>query len=156
MLGEHLRQAPIGHRAFIKVGADQRHAAVGQPAVHFRSRKPPLGFLASKQAPGAMHGRIERRPCLRTVHPLDDHGIVAHGTANETALAWESRRCALPDHPQIPPVVRLPPSIVVVVVHHVGDGAADDFAYAIDHPFPARVGIAPRKLHGRDVAATKL
>jgi hypothetical protein len=33
MLGEHLRQAPIGHRAFIKVGADQRHAAPGQPAM---------------------------------------------------------------------------------------------------------------------------
>ena len=43
-----------------------------------------------------------------------------------------------------------------MVVHHVGDVAADDLAHALDHPLAARIGIAAGELHRRDVAAAEL
>jgi hypothetical protein len=43
VIRQHLRQAPVGHRAFIEIGADQRHAARLQPGVHFLGRAPPPG-----------------------------------------------------------------------------------------------------------------
>ena len=48
-----------------------------------------------------------------------------------------------------------PPRIIVVVVHHVGDRAADDLAHPLDHPFAAGVGIPAGQLHRRDVAAAE-
>src|SRR6516225_1989247 len=50
----------------------------------------------------------------------------------------------------------LPPCIIVVVVDAVGDGAADDPAHALDHPFAASIGVAPGELHGCDVALPDL
>src|ERR1700721_2329718 len=52
--------------------------------------------------------------------------------------------------------MRLAPRIVMVIVHRVGHGAADDRAYALDHPFAARMRIAAGELHRRDVAAGHL
>jgi hypothetical protein len=46
----------------------------------------------------------------------------------------------------------LAPGVIVVIVHAVGDGAADDRAHALDHPFAARIGVAPGKLHGGEIA----
>lgn len=50
----------------------------------------------------------------------------------------------------------LAPSVVVMVMHAVGDGAADDFAHALDHPLAPCIGIAAGKLHGGDVAPPDL
>src|SRR5260370_34223918 len=123
-----------------------------QPCIQYGANESTLGFLATDQASGAVHSRIERRLGGLAVHAFDDHRVVAHRAADEAALAWEGWRCALADNPKIAPVVRLAPGVVMVVVHHVGDAAADDPAHALDHPFPARVGIAARELHGCDVA----
>ena len=92
----------------------------------------------------------------RTIDALDDHRIVAHRSADETALARKCRRRALAHHPQIPATVVFAPGIVVMVVHHVGYRAADDLAHPLDHPFAAGIGVAPGELHRRDVAPPDL
>src|SRR5208337_5664314 len=101
-------------------------------------------------------GRIKRCARLRAVHALDDHRVVAHGAADEAALAGKGGRCTLAHDPQIAPVMRLAPGIVVVVVHGVGDRAADDGAHALNHPLAAGIGVAAGELHGGDVAAAEL
>src|SRR5215471_21249852 len=53
MLRQHVRQAPIGHRAFVEVGTDQGDAALVQPAVHLVATEASLRLLASEQAAGA-------------------------------------------------------------------------------------------------------
>src|ERR1700733_6953488 len=52
--------------------------------------------------------------------------------------------------------MRLAPRIVMVIVHRVGHGPADDRAHALDPPFAARMRIAAGELHRRDVAAANL
>jgi hypothetical protein len=52
--------------------------------------------------------------------------------------------------------VTLAPGIVVVIVHPIGLGPADDLAHALAHPFAARIGIASGQLHRGDVALPEL
>ena len=85
----------------------------------------PLGFLAAEQPAGAVDGRIERGLGLRTVDAFDHHRIVAYRAAYKAALARERGRRALADHPGIAAVVPLAPGVIVMVVHHVGDGGAE-------------------------------
>ena len=47
----------------------------------------------------------------------------------------------------------LTPGIVMVVMESLRDGATDDFPHTLHDPFPARVGITPRQLHGGNVPA---
>ena len=42
-----------------------------------------------------------------------------------------------------------------MIVHHVGDGASDDLAHALDDPLAPGVGVAAGKLHGGDVSASE-
>src|SRR5882757_7616751 len=156
VLGQHLRQPAIGHRAFIEVGAHQRHAARLQPGVHLGPREPPLGLLATEQAPRAVHRRVQRSLRLLAVDAFNDDRVIAHRAADEATLAGECRRCALAHHPQIPAAMVLPPRVIVVVVNHVGDFAADDAAHALDHPFASGIGVAPGELHRRDVTPSDL
>src|SRR6516225_12086451 len=60
---------------------------------------------------------------------------------------------ALAHHPYFAPLVGLAPGVVMVVVHRVGHGAADDSPHPLHHALAARVGITPRKLHRCDVPA---
>src|SRR5262245_19481550 len=50
----------------------------------------------------------------------------------------------------------LAPGVVVMVMHAVGDCAADDFAHPLDYPLAPRIGIAACKLHCGDVAPPDL
>src|SRR5205085_665225 len=93
---------------------------------------------------------------LLAVDAFDDDRVVAHRSADKATLAGKCRRCALAHHPQILAAMVLPPRIVVVVVNHVGDFAADDPAHALDHPLATGIGIAPGELHRRDVAPSDL
>src|SRR6202043_1425891 len=86
---------------------------------------------------------------------LDDDGVVAHRAADETALSRKCRGRALAHHPQIAAVVVFPPGIIVMVVHHVRDGASDDLAHALDDPLAPGVAIPARKLHCGDVSASE-
>src|SRR5262249_39171473 len=74
-------------------------------------------------------------------------------TADKATLTGERWRRALAHHPYIAPLVGLAPGVVMVVVHRVGHGAADDSPHPLHHPFAARVGVTPRKLHRCDVPA---
>src|ERR1700730_4479926 len=167
--GEHLRQAPIGLRRLIEIAAEQHYAALAQPRLHLvgadATRRDDLAGLAvtlaarlvaRHHAAGAVDGRVVAR---RRTHAFDagqDHGVIAHGAADEAALAREGRRRALAHHPQFAFAMAFPPGVIVVVVHAVGDGAADDRAHALDHPFAARIGVAAGKLHGGEVALAEL
>src|SRR5262245_62977329 len=100
-----------------------------------------------------MDGRVERGARLRALDAFDDHGVVTHRTADKATLTGERRRRALAHHPYIAPLVGLAPGVVMVVVHCVGHGAADDSPHPLHHPLAARVGITSRKLHRCDVPA---
>src|SRR4029450_2032064 len=84
------------------------------------------------------------------------HRVAPPPSADEATLAGKCRGCALAHHPQILAAMVLPPRVIVVVVHHVGDLAADDPAHALDHPFAAGIGVAPGELHRRHVAPPDL
>src|SRR5229473_3321524 len=156
MLRDHVRKTPIGHRAFVEIGTNQRNAAILEPRIHLGAGKAALGFLAAEQPAGAVHGRIERCPGFRTVDTLDDDCIIAHRAADETALSRECRRRALTNDPEIATAMVFPPRVIVVVVHPVRDGAADDLTHALDHPFSPGVGVAPGQLHGGNVSPAEL
>src|SRR5258708_1640430 len=49
-----------------------------------------------------------------------------------------------------------PPRLIVVVVHHTRDGAADDLTPAIDARFRTGVGVAPGQRHGGNVGPAEL
>src|SRR5438445_3601971 len=103
-----------------------------------------------------MDGRVERGARLRALDAFDDHGVIAHRTADKATLTGERRRRALAHHPYIAPLVGLAPGVVMVVVHRVDHGAADDSPHPLHHPLAARVGITSRELHRRDVPAPQL
>src|SRR5262245_4885690 len=155
VLRDHFWQTAVGHRAFVQVGADQRHAAALQPPVHLLAGETPLGFLAPEQPAGAVDGRVERGPRLRTLDALDDHRIVAHRTADKATLTGERWRRALAHHPYIAPLVGLAPGVVMVVVHRVGHGAAAVSLNPCRLPFSARGGVTPRKVDRCDVPAAQ-
>src|SRR5260370_41373158 len=89
--------------------------------------------LATEQPAGAVHRGIERGPRFLAVDAFDDHGVVAHGAADEAALSRKCRGRAFAHHPQIEVAVALAPSVVMMVMHALGDCAADDFAHSLDH-----------------------
>src|SRR5690606_12838211 len=99
MISDYFIEAPIGHRAFIESSADQGNADRAEPILHFLARKPASSLVAAEQASGSMYRRTEEPPGLLAVEALEDHGRIAHGAADETTLAWESRRCALAHDP---------------------------------------------------------
>src|SRR6516165_10021134 len=111
MLRDHFWQAAVGHRAFVQVGTDQRHTAVLQPPVHLLAGETSLGLLAPEQPAGAVDGRAERGARLRALDAFDDHGVVAHRTADKATLTGERRRRALAHYPYIAPLVGLAPGI---------------------------------------------
>src|SRR5215475_985934 len=125
MFGDHFGQASISHRAFVEISADQYDTAMPEPCVHFGASETPLRLLATEQPAGAMHRGIQRGPRFFTVDAFDDHGVVAHRAADEAALPRKCRGRAFTHHPQIEVAVALAPSVVVVVMHAVGDCAAD-------------------------------
>ena len=51
MVRQHFRQTAIGHRAFVEISANQRHAALCQPLVHFLAGEAALCFLATDRRP---------------------------------------------------------------------------------------------------------
>src|SRR5882672_1141622 len=156
VMGDHLRQPPVGHRAFVEIRADQGDTAVLEPCIHRLAIETTLGLLPTEEPAGAVHRRVQRRLGLLAVDSLDDHRVITHRAADEATLARKGRRGAFAHHPEISTTMVLPPRIVVVVMDHVGDGTADDLAYPLDHPFAAGVGIATSQLHGGDIAAPKL
>src|SRR5262249_15853849 len=129
--------------------------AVLQPPVHLLASETSLGFLAPEQPAGAMDGRVERGARLRALDAFDDHGVVAHRTADKATLTGECRRRALSHHPYIAPLVGLAPRVVILVVPCVGHGAADASPHSLHHPLAARVGITSRELHRCDVPAAQ-
>ncbi len=99
-----------------------RHA----PGVHLRAAKPVLRLPTAKPAPGAMDGRVERRPRFGSFHSVEDHGVVPHRAADEAPLAGDGGRRALAHDSKIPFPVRFAPAMVMVVVHHPREGVTDD------------------------------
>src|SRR5262249_53545898 len=81
---------------FVEIGADERDAATVQPGVHFGSVE-----AARPNKRPAPWRRIERRSGLRTVDSFDDHRVVTHRAADETALAGKSRRRAFAHDPKV-------------------------------------------------------
>src|SRR5215470_8316346 len=156
MFGDHLGQASIGHRAFVEISADQYDTAIPKPCVHFGASEAALRLLATEQPAGAMHRGIERGPRFLAVDAFDDHGVVAHGAADEAALSRKCRGRAFAHHPQIAVAVTLAPSVVVMVMHTVCDCAADDFARTLDDPLAPRIGVAAGNFHCGDVTAPDL
>src|SRR5690349_4807033 len=53
VMGEHVRQAPIRHRALVEIGAEQEDAAIPEPLVHLGPREAALRLLATERAAGA-------------------------------------------------------------------------------------------------------
>ncbi len=172
MVGENVRQTPIGLRRFVEVGAQQRHATLAQPRLHLivadSARLPDFlpggrildetaaGFGSRHHTAGAVNRRVQAVGRDLALDAGQDHRVVAHRSADKAALAGKRRRRALAHHPQFTVAVRLPPRIVVVVVHGVDDLTADDLAHALDHPLAAGIGILARQRHGRDVLAAEI
>src|SRR5262249_10517183 len=143
-------------RAFVEIGADQYDPTIPEPCVHFGAGETPLRLLATEQPAGAMHRGIERGAGFLAIDAFDDHGVIAHRAADEAALSRQCRGRAFAPNPQITVAVALAPGVVVMVMHAVGDCAADDFAHALDHPLAPRIGIAAGDFHGGDVTAPDL
>jgi hypothetical protein len=99
-----------------------RHA----PGVHLRAGKPALRLPTAKPAPGAMDGRVERRPRFGSFHSVEDHRAVPNRAAAEAPLAGDGGRRALAHDPKIPLPVRFTPAMVMVTVHHPREGVTDD------------------------------
>src|SRR5579883_765325 len=130
VVGEHVGQAAIGLRRLIEVAADQVYALLAQPRLHLVvAHAAELAHLlagrriladaaarlgARHHAAGAVHGRVQARGRRLPGDAVQDHGIVAHRAADETALAREGRRRALAHDPQIALAVALAPSVVVM------------------------------------------
>src|SRR4029077_6186553 len=130
MFSDHFGQASIGHRAFVETAADQYDSPIPKPCIHLGASEAPLRLLATEQPASAMHRGIKRGARFLAVDSFYDHGIVAHGTADETALSRECRGRPFAHHPQIEVTVALAPGVVMMVMHFVRDGTADDFAHA--------------------------
>src|SRR5690348_13055638 len=141
LFGQHVGKTPISHRAFVQIGADQHNAARSEPIIHFGALKSPFCFLAAKQAPGPMDGRIEHGGTFSGFDAFDNHSVVAHAPADKTALAGESWRRALADYPIGLAAVLLTPSEIMMIVHAIEDGSADNPAHPFDDPFPAGIGV---------------
>src|SRR5258708_34973062 len=99
MFGDHFGQASISHRAFVEIGANQYDPTIPEPRVHFDASEAPLRLLATEQPACAMHCGIERGPGFLAVDTLDDHGVVAHGAADEAALSRKRRGRAFAHDP---------------------------------------------------------
>src|SRR5262245_63600635 len=102
-----------------------------------------------------MDGRVERGARPRALDAFDDNGVVAHRAADKATLTGERRRRALAHNPYIAPLLGLSPGVVMVVVHCVGHGAADESPHPLHNPLAARVGITSRELHRCDVPAAQ-
>jgi hypothetical protein len=99
-----------------------RHA----PGVHLRAGEPALRLPTAKPAPGAMDGRVERRPRFGSFHSVKDHRAVPNRAAAEAPLAGDGGRRVLAHDPKIPFPVRFTPGMVMVAVHHPREGVTDD------------------------------
>src|SRR5207247_1451847 len=106
-------------------------AALLEPCVHLLAREAALGLVAAEQAPGTMRGRVERGAGFIAIDAFDDHGVIAHGAADEAALARECRRRAFAHDPQVAAAVAFAPGVVMVIVHAIGLGSADHPAHAL-------------------------
>src|SRR5204862_2443516 len=82
---------------------------------------------------------------------VQDHGIIAHRTTDESALAGERRRRAFAHDPQITFAMTFPPGIVVMVVDRIEHLAAYDRAHLLDHPLATRIGIMARQRHAGEI-----
>src|SRR6516162_11856369 len=120
-------QASISHRAFVEIGANQHDPSIPEPCVHFGANEAPLRLLATEQPAGAMYRGIERGPRFLAVDAFDNHGVIAHGAADEAALARKCRGRAFAHHPQIKVAMALAPGVIVMVMNAVDDCAADNF-----------------------------
>src|SRR5258708_1426267 len=65
------REAAVGHRASVEVGAEPRHAAILQPPVPRLVGETAPGLLPPDQAAGAMDGRVEGGARLRRLDAAD-------------------------------------------------------------------------------------
>jgi hypothetical protein len=108
---------PARARSWAIPAACDEHATCLKPGVHFRAGNP---------APGAMNGRVERRPRFGSFHSVEDHRVVPHRAADEVLLVQGGRRRALAHDPKIPFLVRFTPGMVMVVVHHPREGVTDN------------------------------
>src|SRR5262249_55353645 len=111
-----------------------------------------LGLRSRAHAAGAVHGRIEGFTRHLAVDAFEDDRVVAHRATDEAALSRECRGRALADDPVVAIAVPFTPREVVVVVNRVDHLGAQHAPDGLDHPFPARIGIAAGEPHGGEVA----
>src|SRR5262245_8672868 len=164
VLAQHIRQPAIDHRALVDVAAAQKDVPLLQPSIHLLAREAGLpgpfpGLVlfalrvhAAADATGAVHRRVEAIGRCLTLDAFEDHGVITHRTAHEAALAREGRGGTLAHDPQFTIAVRLAPGEVVVVVHALSYGGANDLTHPLHNPFTARVGIEPAQLDAGEVA----
>jgi hypothetical protein len=150
VLIEHIRKATVGHRAFVQISAHEHNTSGAKPIVHFGALNASLGLHASEQATGAMDGRIEQCRTLFGFYTFEDHGVVAHASANEASLTWKGWRRALPYDPKMFAAMLLTPCEVMVVMdtfHHL---SANDLANPFHHP------LETAQLHAGQVRAPEV
>jgi hypothetical protein len=120
------RNEPARARSWTIPAACDDHATRLEPGVHLRAGKPALRLPTAKPAPGAMDGRVERRPRFGSFHSVEDHGVVPHRAADEAPLVQGGGCCAFAHDPKIPFLVRFTLGMVMVAVHHPREGVTDD------------------------------
>src|SRR3989442_15026353 len=79
-------------------------------SIHFS-----FGFHPPHDATGAVNRGTKRLARQVALDSFQDYRILAHGSADESALAGKCRRGPLANHPQLPAAVFLPPGEVVVI-----------------------------------------
>src|SRR6267378_7183252 len=79
--------------------------------------EPALRRRARHDPPSPVHRRKKRFARNRRINSFDDHGIIAHASANKTFLSWKRRGRALAYDPILLAVVLLAPREVVMIVH---------------------------------------
>src|SRR5262249_1006920 len=156
-------------RRLVEIPAMEHDAAGAEPGLHLLVADPSgrddlaglavalaARLRARHHAAGAVDGRVQALRRLRALDAREDHRIVAHGTADQPALARESRGSALPDDPQLAAAMALAPGIVVVIVDAVRHRRADDAADALDHPLAAGIGVRAGERHAGEVLPAEL
>src|SRR5262245_56075368 len=109
---EHVGEAAIGLRRLVEIAADEMHTLLAQPRLHGLRADAAraddlaglavalaLGLAARHHAAGAVHRRVEALGCRFALDTLEDHRVICHRAAHETALTGERWCCALAHDP---------------------------------------------------------
>src|SRR5262245_49092829 len=93
---------------------------------------------------------------MTSINAFQNHGLLAHRSADESTLGRECWRSTFTDYPKVRFVVALIPREVVMVVDFINDVCAYQVSNLLTDPITASIGVATGKVHSCDILAAKI